>query len=322
MFESASLLEIFHGENKILLTGHSDPDGDCLGAIAGIFFLLQGKNCRVTGVIEGPVPDRLSFLLPPEIIVLNTNGDNLPEVDADIAIVVDSSDLNRLGRVQEIVKDLKIINIDHHPDNQFFGKINLVDQKASSACEILGLLLQDKIHLSPRVLEAWTAGILYDTGGLRHPNTRRETLELLASWMGVGMKLYSIQEKLFGRQKQSSFQIYLKALEDLRFSKEGKISWTVIKEGTKDGSPREVTQKIIDEIRSIEGVEVAILFVEQGEKTKVSFRSRNFPVNEIAARWGGGGHIRAAGATIEKSFSRLYPEILKTVGEKLDEWDN
>ncbi len=321
MIETASLLAVLHGDKKILLTGHSDPDGDCLGAIAGLFFLLQGKSVRVTGVIEGPVPDRLSFLLPQEINVIEGDEQKLPEVEADLAIVVDSGELKRLGRVEQIVKGLEVINIDHHPDNEYFGDINLVDENASSACEILGLILQDKIHLPPRVMEAWAAGILYDTGGLRHPNTRKETLALLASWMGTGMKLHLIQEKLFGRQTRDSFALFQKALGDLRFGRGGQIAWTVIKEEKGGPSPREVTQKVIDEIRGIAGVEVAILFVDQGAGTKVSFRSSNFPVNDIAARWGGGGHVRAAGANLEKPFAEVYSEILTAVEEKMDEWN-
>ncbi len=322
MIETASLLAVLHGDKKILLTGHSDPDGDCLGAIAGLFFLLQGKNVRVTGIIEGPVPDRLSFLLPEEIIVIEGGEQKLPEIEADLAIIVDSGDLKRLGRVGEIIEGLEIINIDHHPDNEYFGDINLVDEKASSACEILGLNLRDKIHLPPRVMEAWTAGILYDTGGLRHPNTRKETLALLANWMATGMELHIVQEKLFGRQSRPSFALFQKALQSLRFSRDGQLAWTVIKEEKEGPSPREVSQKVIDEMRSIAGVEIAIVFVDQEQRTKISFRSRNFPVNDIAARWGGGGHVRAAGVTLEKPFADVYPEILNTVEEKIDEWNN
>ncbi len=321
MNDAASLLDVLHGHKKIILTGHSDPDGDCLGAIAGLYFLLQGKHGRVTGIIEGPVPDRLSFLLPSEILVINPE-EELPEVEADLAIVVDSGDMKRLGRVGEMIEGLEIINIDHHPDNENFGDINLVDAKASSACEILGLLLQDNIHLPPRVMQAWGAGILYDTGGLRHPNTRTQTLELLACWMGKGLKLHLLQERLFGRNSRASFGLYQEALRGLDFSREGRIAWTVIRQEIGKPSPREVTQKVIDEIRGIEGVEVAILFVDQGERTKVSFRSRNFPVNVIASLWGGGGHVRAAGVTREEKFEEVFPEILSAVEEKLDEWNN
>ncbi len=322
MTDWGTLLAAFQSKKNILLTGHSDPDGDCLGAIAGLYYLWEGKRGRIKCIIEGPVPDRLSFLLPPGIMIIEDDTQEPIPDDFDLAVVVDSSDLKRLGRVQEIVAGRSVINIDHHPDNEFFGDINLVEVHASSACEILGLLLQDKIFLPRPVMEAWAAGILYDTGGLKHPNTRAQTLQLLGTWMVRGLELAPLQEKLFARQSPEALALYQKALERIKIEARGLMAWTVIEESPDSVSAREISQKVIDEIRGIRGVEVAVLFVDQGDKTRVSLRSKNFPVNDIAARWGGGGHIRAAGVTRQKPWTRVYPEVLAAVEGRLDEWNN
>lgn len=322
MTDWGTLLAAFQSKKNILLTGHADPDGDCLGAIAGLYYLGKGKNGRLECVVEGPVPDRLSFLLPPDILIIEDDTKEPIPDDFDLAVVVDSSDLKRLGRVQEIVEGRSVINIDHHPDNEFFGDINLVEVAASSACEILGLGLQDKVFLPRRVMEAWAAGILYDTGGLKHPNTRAQTLQLLSSWMARGLELAPLQEKLFARQSPAALAYYQKALERLKIGAQGLMAWTVIEEIPGSVSAREISQKVIDEIRGIRGVEVAVLFIDQGDETRVSLRSKNFPVNEIAARWGGGGHTRAAGMYLQEPWTRVYSEVLAAVEGKLDEWNN
>ncbi len=322
MTDWGTLLAAFQSQKNILLTGHSDPDGDCLGAIAGLYYLGKSKNSRLKCIVEGPVPDRLSFLLPPDIIIIGDDTKEPISNDFDLAVVVDSSDLKRLGRVQKIVEGRSVINIDHHPDNEFFGDINLVEVAASSACEILGLGLQDRVFLPRPAIEAWAAGILYDTGGLKHPNTRAQTLQLLSSWMVRGLELAPLQEKLFARQTPETLALYQKALERLKIGARGLMAWTVVEEGPDLGSAREISQKVIDEIRGIRGVEVAVLFVDQGNETRVSLRSKNFPVNKIAALWGGGGHTRAAGMNLQKPLISIYSEVLNAVEDRLHEWNN
>ncbi|ABR48823.1 phosphoesterase, RecJ domain protein [Alkaliphilus metalliredigens QYMF] len=299
---------------KLAVISHVNPDADSLGSIMALGLALQ-KNCQsITICVCDHIPNALSFL---PFINTATNYHLTESTQYDICFVLDCADEKRLGESQGILdKSHQIINIDHHVSNGFFGDINSVNPHASSTSEIIyELLIDNNITITPDIATCLYAGIVGDTGNFLYDNTSAQThyiagrlKEYDAQSQLVSYHLY--QNKSLGSAK---FQGYvLSQFESLCGGKVAIFSITL-----------ELLQKFnvsIDDIdyvssiiRDIEGIEVAVVLKEvDSEVTKVSFRSKcDFDVNQLAQKFGGGGHIKASGATIFHEIEQAKKMVQK-----------
>jgi phosphoesterase RecJ-like protein len=313
------MLEVIRAIQKaksVLIVSHTDPDGDAVGSMLAMYLALKGSGKKVTMYCRDKVPETYKFL-PQSGKVKHSPG----REKFDLAIAVDCGGENRVGKGVDL-RSLAgtVVNIDHHPDNTEFGDINLIE-KISSVSEILfKLFMKMKIKISKDIAACLYAGIMTDTGNFRYDYTTADTFDVAAFLARAGADISRIAMAVYESRTKSSVKVLGAAMYRLETSKSGKVAWTVLPEKLMDsiGAKSEDLTGIVDQIRSIKGVEVAVLFREEGDGIKVNFRSK-FKVNvsDIAKKLGGGGHIRASGAILdcklEEAKEKVLAEVFKVI---------
>ncbi len=311
--------------DKFLITGHINPEGDAIGSQVAAAFLLKKLGKETVILDDNPVPKILQFIKGTEDVLKEMPHD----FNYQAVIVLDSPDLTRIGRVNDYIKkDSVIINIDHHISNINFGKFNWVEPETSSAGEMVYDLFKAfkaKIDLDDAI--ALYAAIMTDTGSFRYSNTSSKTHKIAAELIDIGVKPYEMHTKIYETSSIQDTNLLGEALQTMKISDDGKIAWLwVTKEMLKKTKASlEGTEGIINFARSIDGVEIAILFRETGTegRVKVSFRSKgNVDVNKLAGAFSGGGHPTASGCTVfgkmeevEKKVLDKAKEVIHKVGE-------
>ncbi len=306
---------------RFVLTTHVNPDGDGLGAEAALAGFLRERNKDVYIFNSSPVPSNYRFLDPDNrMAVYDSRAHRETLLTADYIIVVDISDWNRLRQVGEEIRDVDIkkICIDHHPPQDRFGDLKLVDVNASSTGEIVyDLIAFCGGPITPRIAEALYTCILTDTGSFRFSNTTARALYIAAEMVEKGVQPHVIYQKVYERQPLSKVKLFGHVLKNLRIEENGKVAVVqVTKELLESmGAKSSDTEGFADYPRVIDGVEVSVIFIELDEnRLKVSLRSRgNVVVNTVAHKFGGGGHPFAAGVVINGSMQEYVPKVLQEV---------
>lgn len=309
--------------NTIAVSGHVRPDGDCVGSTLAMYLYLQdnynqdGKK-TIDYFLEEP---------PKEFQILEGVNSLNPSFQSDkvydLYIALDCGSIDRLGAAEPMFLAAKdTICIDHHISNTSFAKLNLVEPEASSTCEVLTRLF-DKNCLSKAVAEALYIGLVHDTGVFKHSCTSPETMRAAAVLMEKGVRSTELIEKTFFQKTYIQNQILGRCLLESILLMEGKVIVSGISRKTLEfynGVPSD-TDGVIDQLRSTKGVEVAILFREESTMTyKVSMRSNEIvDVSKIAKVFGGGGHIRAAGCTMNGTWHDVVNNITGYIAAQLAE---
>jgi bifunctional oligoribonuclease and PAP phosphatase NrnA len=301
----------------ILLTSHILPDGDSIGSLLGLGLALKRTGYRITLFSSDRVPDRYSFLEGAGQIITG----QLPDRDYDLVITLDCSDQNRIKPVWDMVKGLDIINIDHHPTNNRFGKLNYVDSRAAATGEIVFQLLK-VMGLSPNRTEAEAlyVAISTDTGSFKFESTTADTHLVAAQLLEAGVSLPSITPKVFDIRSKTAVCILKEGLNVLKFSEDGKIAWIALteKEMNQCSARDEDLDGLVNFARNVEGVEVGMLFREKNDGTvKVGFRAQSIDVGRLAARLGGGGHARAAGCSLEMKLGEAVSVVMEAIQKEV-----
>ncbi|MBU0671929.1 MAG: bifunctional oligoribonuclease/PAP phosphatase NrnA [Candidatus Margulisbacteria bacterium] len=298
-----------------LIVSHVDPDGDSIGSMNAMGLVLAQMGLAVDQYSQDGVPKIYRFL-PGSDSVKNKVEQNKKY---DLLIAVDASDIKRLGdklSVKDIAK--LIINIDHHPDNTQYGDINYA-QKSSSTAELVYKLLKNlKIKIDKPVAENLYVALITDTGNYRYENTSVGTFIMAEDMLKAGVDTHAITTRIYDTKSIASIRIQAAALSTLEVSPDRKAAWVVVTQEMmeKVGAKGDDIVGLVDQIRSIDGIEVAILFREDGSKVKVNLRSKSkINVSEIARRFDGGGHFRAAGAILSDDIvtakKKVVAEVLK-----------
>jgi bifunctional oligoribonuclease and PAP phosphatase NrnA len=293
-------VEIRDGQ-RFLLTTHEGPDGDALGSLLAMHHLLGrlGKDSVMfLAAKEFPLPIEYRFLPLEEVF-------HEPPADmADRTVVfLDCGNIERMPF--DFLRDdgAHVINIDHHHDNTRFGDVNLVDTEASSTAEIVyQLALQLAVEITPEMASALYVGLITDTGRFMYENTGADTHRIAAELIEAGVDVNDIYRRLYESVPVEKLRLVARALEAIECPCEGLAITYITEEDYKaTGSGEEMTEGIIDFLRSLEGANVAAVIRELGSRgraaRKVSLRSSSdgVDVSAIARIHGGGGHVRAAG---------------------------
>lgn len=307
---------------KVLVTSHRDPDGDCIGSTVAMTSALQQLGFDAYALNLDEIPYRYTFCDSNRLIY---SMKSIPDRDHEVVVVMDSSDLHRLGydMEQEFPKVKHIINIDHHKSNKNFGDLNLVDETASANCEILyGILKQWQIDWTEQIANALYTGITTDTGSFKYESTSSETLRIAADLIDYGADINLIRANIWENEPYNRIHALSNVLDNIRLSDDGRISW--IKISLEEIEHHQLNngdlESFVDYPRTITGVEVA-LFIKEMEKgkLKVSVRTKScIDATKIASAFGGGGHKRAAGFKIEGTLEQDEERILKVVQEEVD----
>ena len=298
-----------------LISTHQNPEGDAIGSALALALVLESLGKTVRVLTQDPVPEVLAFLPGAERIIHQAPEDG----PFDIAFSVDCGDRARLGEEFNKVKGIgKIINIDHHVSNGFFGDLNLVDPRASSAAEIIYDLIRElPAPFTREVAENIYTGLLTDTGSFHYSNTSAKTLSAARACLLAGVEPWKVAQKAYDTQPLARLRLLPRVLDTLELSADGRVSSVVVGQQMLKaaGATVDMTEDFINFPRSVQGVEVALLFREvTPEKYRVSMRSRGaVDVARIAEKFQGGGHPAASGCTVEGNFSAVKAKVLEAV---------
>ena len=296
---------------KIVLCTHVSPDGDTLGSSLGLAQCLQKLGKEVIVYCDDLVNKSFSFI--PGIELLQRPDAN-NSVEADLLVVIDASSFDRIGIVGEVVKYKQLLNIDHHISNTHFADFVYLDSKAAATGEIMCELLQEMAWpIEHNIAECFYIAISTDCGSFRYANTTPKTMRAGAWLLEQGVRPNEISDKL-DMKSRLTVEMLAKVLPSLTFEADGKIAYLTITNDlyNKDAN----TDSFVNYPRYIDGVEVAIMFKAVEPKvTRVSMRSSNLYVAQVALWFGGGGHIRAAGCTIYAPVEEAREQLLAKLRE-------
>ncbi|MCL5773158.1 MAG: bifunctional oligoribonuclease/PAP phosphatase NrnA [Firmicutes bacterium] len=317
--DSRRISEILKTKEKFIILPHVYIDGDDLGSMLALGRAIGKIGKSVLRFIPEPIPEIFTFL--PDIEYISHKA---PPGSYDAAILLECTDLQRLPAGVDIKKIAKtIINIDHHPDNKFYADFNWVDPGASAVAEMVYFLIKDMdVELDYEIAINLYTAILTDTGGFQYSNVTSRTHEVISQLLSIPIKTDEVYRKVYHEKSPNVLRLQGKVMANLELSDEGKIAWSYI---TKDMLEQYAvdegdTQNFVEEINQIRGAQAVLFFKEiDAKKIKVSLRSSGVPVNKIAAFFGGGGHLRAAGCTVEAPLEEAVKQVVSKTREYLNQ---
>jgi phosphoesterase RecJ-like protein len=315
------LVSFLRTHDRPLLMTHIRPDADGLGAQLALRETLSalGKKPRVA--IASKLPPRYGFLDPDRKVIEDFRPADF--ADRDSVVVLDTGTWNQLGDFGDWLKasPLPRAVVDHHRTQDDLGGLQLVD----TAAESTGRLAHEIIRalgatITPAAANHLFMAVATDTGWFRHPNATPRTFTLAAELVEAGANPTLLYEQLYEAAPLARLRLVGVALERLQVRMNGKVAYTEITlaDYAATGAVPGDTEDLINYPRSVEGVEVALLFIEQpGGGTKISFRAKSADVSRLAERFGGGGHKLAAGARTDDPLPRTRDAVLKAVEDEL-----
>ncbi len=310
------IVKIINGGKKFVITSHLFLEGDAIGSEIALkhFLVSLGKEAIILN--NEALPVVYSYFDPKkEVKFLKKETVNLQDYDA--IFIVDVGSLTQLGDFAEKIKLSSIATacIDHHSSNPGYADTNVIDIKASSTGELIfDLITHMQGKITKEIAESLYLAIATDTGWFKFSNTSAKALNACSTLLKSGVKSDVIYGIVYQNKSWSYLKLITMALKVLHSECGGRLAWTKITREMVKSSGVEYldTDALIDFIRSVREVEVVILFRELNmKKTKMSFRSkRTIDVNKLAARFGGGGHVRAAGATLNEPIDHVIKKVL------------
>jgi len=296
MEEAAKILRQIDRARNIVLIGHKNIDGDCLGSLLAFRqFLIKRDNKPILISVDEP-SQNLAFL--PHLDQIQSN---LPP-NFDLLIALDCASLSQTG-FEEKLKTKKIINIDHHATNDSFGFLNLIDSKAAATCQIIYWLLREwGIKIDRKIAIYLLVGIMTDTGGFQYSNTTKDVLEVASDLLKYGVNIEKINRHLFGTKSLPALKIWGIVLERIIKNKKYNIAASYVTEDDlkKLGATEEDLEGIANFMSEIPNVSAIMFISERQGMIKGSLRSTkdDIDVSVLAQMLGGGGHQKAAGFSV------------------------
>jgi len=315
----AKVMDVLKIYSSFIITTHINPEGDSLGSQLATCQLLEGMGKKAVMINDHKVPHTYEFL--PNSKLIRTRLDK--SIEYDVAIVIDCPNLERIGRVKEVMGEGKmILNIDHHVSNVKFGKVNWIDQKASSCGEMIYDLFKEMdCKLDKDAATNLYVAILTDTGSFKYSNTTSRTHNITGELIDHGLEVGAIQESIYERRTIGELRLLGAALSEMQATEDGRIAHlTVTKEMAGAlGVDMKGTEGFVNLPRSIDNVEVALFFREEKDgRVHVSFRSKSdMDVNKIASAFGGGGHAKASGCLVKGKIDEVRENVLAEVRKGL-----
>lgn len=309
-------LKLINRSDNIFICSHIQPDGDSIGSVLALAMAIRKLkgNANVNVIKVDNIPSYFQFL--PEVDMIKEQEINQ---DVELFISLDSSDTERLGIGKDFLTKAKsVINIDHHVTNENFGDVNIVLPTSGSTCEIVYKFIEYmNIGIDKSIASCLYTGINTDTGRFMYSNTTYETHLIIAELIKTGIDINDINMNIYQNMTLERTKLFLEALNRLELYADNRVGIAVVSQEmlNKTNASMEDSEGIVSFVRDINTIEVACLLKEFSEnEIKVSLRSKRFvDVAEISTKFGGGGHIRAAGCTIYKSLEVAKKMILDEI---------
>ena len=312
-----NILEEIKKANSIVILTHESPDGDAIGSSLGMYMALKSIG-KSSDVILKEFPRTFDFLPGAKEVKEESDIKNY-----DLAISVDCADLKRVMANEYFENAKKTIVIDHHGSNTMYGDINFVNPVSPACCEILaGMFEYFNIDIDTKIGSCILTGIITDTGGFKYSSVTPETFEFTAELLRKGINVSEIYERVLETRTKANFELVKRSMDRLELLENGKVAFTYITKKDEEEVNAEPGdhEGIVEEGRSIEGVEVSV-FIRQKEDEnayKISMRSTgNINVSDICYLFGGGGHPKAAGALIQGNVEQVKEQVLKEIRKVL-----
>lgn len=313
-----ALVEAVAGARSVLVVSHENPDADTLGAALALAGLVEARGGRATTVCTDPVPELYAFLPG----IGRVRNDPEPGATYDLMAVVDCGSLDRVGPIRHrhaaLFGGLPRVVIDHHLSNEAEGATDWIDPAAAATCEMIALLAS-RLGVSlttgnGALATALMAGIVMDTATFAHPNATPRTLAVAAALVEAGAPLSEISRRLYRTKPDVQLRLFGRVLDRLDHADDGRVIWSTLLDAdlAATGTAPAHSEGIIDLLAQAERAEVAILFKEQGSATRISVRTKPGGVDAtvLTGTFGGGGHARAAGATVEQPLDTAREAVL------------
>lgn len=319
--QSASqILNVLHQSSKLLITTHTNPDGDAVGSCLALYNYLSQQNKQISIVIHSPIPSNLQFLTGIDKFQENNTG-LIEEIASavDTIVVLDLNDISRLKSLRKAIEysNATKIVIDHHLEPKDFAEFYLIDTSASSTGEILYKLLRrdPTTNWNLELCNSLYVAIMTDTGNFRFERTDGEVHRIVADLIDLGVDPVRLYNEVYNKIPLKSARLMGIGFSNLESYYNGKLAVMPIrhKDFVKTNTREEDTEGFVESILAIDGVIVSILLLEIAERNevRVSIRSKgDHSARNLALAFGGGGHKNAAGC-------RFYNENLESVKEKL-----
>jgi phosphoesterase RecJ-like protein len=314
----APVLARLTGARHALVVTHEHPDADTLGAALGVCLVLEACGARATAVSTDPVPPLYDFLRGMERF--RTDPD--PAEPYDLLVLCDCGSAERVGPVAArhpaLFEGLSRVIIDHHASNAERGDADWIEPGTAATCEMVALLavrLGVPLDAGDGALAAGLmAGIVMDTATFAHPNATPRTLAVSAALVEAGAPLSDISRRLYRTKPDSQLRLFGRVLDRLETSADRRVIWSTLRleDLAATGSIPAHSEGIIDLLAQSEAAEVAMLLKEQEDgTTRLSVRTRPGGVDAtvLTGLFGGGGHARAAGATVSLPLAEAVDRV-------------
>jgi bifunctional oligoribonuclease and PAP phosphatase NrnA len=303
---------------RVLAVSHENPDADTIGATLGIVHLVESMGGRADPVCSDPVPGLYDFIAGVDRFRTD------PEEGApyDLLVISDCGSVDRVGDVAsrhaELFDRLPRLIVDHHASNDGAAATDWIEPASAATCEMVTLLaarLGVDLRIADGALaQALMAGVVMDTATFAHPNATARTLVVSAALVEAGAPLSDISRRLYRTKPDAQLRLFGVVLERLERSDDGRIVWSSLTDADFEatGADRAHGEGIIDLLSQAEEAEVAILFKQSGDATRVSVRTKPGGVDAtvLTGTFGGGGHARAAGASVDRPLPEARTPVL------------
>jgi len=321
MKELEEIAKVIKEYERFGITSHLGPEGDSIGSQLALRLILEHLGKEAVIVNRDPPPKNLKFLPRADKILKPSELIKAAALPLDVWFVVDCGDMSRIGEeIQNLLKQSAfIVNIDHHLSNPGFGHINCIKPVASTCQLIYELAHHLGVPISKELADCIYTGIVADTDSFRNANVSPEVFKTAAELLAYGVDPRRIAIQLYERRQWSELKLLSYVLANAQLS-DG-IIWSAIPKEvfSQTGASINETERLVEELRATEGIEVAVLFKElDNGKVKVSLRSKDgFSVDGVARAFGGGGHEKAAGCLIVGKLSEVETLVLEELRRRL-----
>lgn len=317
---SSELKNLINESENIAVASHLNPDGDNLGSVTAMVGMLKKLGKNAVYVLDDIIPNSFKFL--PNLSYAKS-PDKINNA-FDLFIALDSSDENRMGdnikKVFETSK--KTVNIDHHFSNTKFADLNIVDDKSPATCEVLARIFETlDLELNKDIATSLFTGLSTDTGSFKYSSVNSNTFLIASNLFKYDIDINEVTVNVYQSRSRQKTDLLIRAMNSIEYFDNDKIAVVFV---TKDDMIKSKAEKadadgIVEFVRDIDSVELAVLLKEKDDCIRLSLRSKSYiDCTKVASKFNGGGHVKASGGTINHTdLNKAKEDVVKVAEEQL-----